>query len=346
MFIRNAWYDAAWADEVADTPLARRICGDAVVLFRDKQGKAAALLDMCCHRGAPLSIGKVTDLGIECGYHGLTFDCAGTCVRIPGQEQIPARARVRSFPLVEQDGFLWIWMGEAAKADTSSIVRYPWHNDATNWPHKHTLYPVKGAAMLMVDNLMDLTHLGYVHTSTIGGNPMTHVEAKMDTVRTPLGIKFTRWMLNSVPPPTYVKASGFTGRIDRAQQFEFIAPGSIIQLSAADEAGAFKDGLPENCKLQFRLFHGLTPETETTCHYFWSTANGFRPNDPAATEQLFQEIAGAFMEDMAVVQGQQARLTELGEDALVDIVSDAARIHMRRVVDRLLAEEHQAMAAE
>ena len=168
----------------------------------------------------------------------------------------------------------------------------------------------------------------------------------MDTVRTPLGIKFTRWMLNSVPPPTYVKASGFTGRIDRAQQFEFIAPGSIIQLSAADEAGAFKDGLPENCKLQFRLFHGLTPETETTCHYFWSTANGFRPNDPAATEQLFQEIAGAFMEDMAVVQGQQARLTELGEDALVDIVSDAARIHMRRVVDRLLAEENHALAAE
>ena len=58
---------------------------------------------------------------------------------------------------------------------------------------------------------MDLTHLGYVHGSTIGGNPMTHVEAKMDTVRTPLGLKFSRWMLNSVPPPTYVRAVGFPG---------------------------------------------------------------------------------------------------------------------------------------
>ena len=346
MFIRNAWYVAAWADEVSDTPLARRICNEPVVLFRDKQGKAAALLDMCCHRGAPLSIGKVTDLGIECGYHGLTFDGAGCCVRIPGQDKIPDRARVRNFPLVEQDGFLWIWMGDAAKADTSTIVSYPWHNDTANWPHKHTMYHIQGSAMLMVDNLMDLTHLGYVHGSTIGGNPMTHVEAKMETTRTPMGLKFTRWMLNSLPPPTYVRAVGFQGRIDRAQKFEYIAPGSILQLSAADEAGTYANGLPDNSKLQFRLFHGLTPETETTCFYFWSTANGFRPGDPAATDQLFNEIAGAFKEDLTVVEAQQARLTELGENALVDIVTDAARLHMRRMVDRLLAEDGQALAAE
>ena len=346
MFIRNAWYVAAWADEVSDTPLARRILNEPVVLFRDRAGKAAALLDMCCHRGAPLSIGKVTDLGIECGYHGLTFDGSGACVRIPGQDRIPERARVRRFPLMEQDGFLWIWMGETDRADPSAIVRYPWHNDTAHWPHKHTMYHIQAAAMLMVDNLMDLTHLGYVHGSTIGGNPMTHVEARMDTVRTPNGLKFDRWMLNSLPPPTYVRACGFEGRIDRLQRFEFIAPGSILQLSAADEAGTYADGLPETSKLQFRLYHGLTPETETSCFYFWSTANGFRPNDPAATEQLFNEIAGAFKEDRTVVEAQQARIAECGQDALVDIVTDAARLHMRRTVDRLLADDRPALAAE
>jgi vanillate O-demethylase monooxygenase subunit len=128
--------------------------------------------------------------------------------------------------------------------------------------------------------------------------------------------------------------------------FEFIAPGSILQLSAADEAGAYKDGLPENSKLQFRLFHGLTPETDTTCFYFWSTANGFRPGDPATTEALFKEIAAAFNEDRTVVEAQQARLSELGESGLVDITTDAARMHMRRTVDRLLAEEAQGLAAE
>lgn len=346
MFIRNAWYVAAWADEVSDKPLARRICNEPVVLYRDAAGKAGALLDMCCHRGAPLSMGKVTDQGLECGYHGLVFATDGACVRIPGQDRIPERARVRSFPLVEQDGFLWIWPGDADKADPASIVSYPWHNDTANWPHKHTMYPIAASAMLMVDNLMDLTHLGYVHGSTIGGNPMIHVEAKMETVRTTLGLKFTRWMLNSVPPPTYTRAAKFDGRIDRAQMFEFIAPGSILQLSAADDAGAYANGLTERSKIQFRLFHGLTPETDTTCFYFWSTANGFRPEDPATTDQLFNEIAAAFLEDKAIVEGQQARLTEQGEAGLVDIVTDSARLHMRRTVERLIAEESQSLAAE
>jgi vanillate O-demethylase monooxygenase subunit len=128
--------------------------------------------------------------------------------------------------------------------------------------------------------------------------------------------------------------------------FEFIAPGSILQLSAADEAGAYANGLTEDSKLQFRLFHGLTPETDTTCFYFWSTANGFRTNDPATTEQLFKEIAAAFLEDMTVVEGQQTRLAELGESGLVDIANDAARIHMRRTVDQLMEEDTRAMAAE
>jgi vanillate O-demethylase monooxygenase subunit len=237
-------------------------------------------------------------------------------------------------------------MGDPAKADEKEIVPYPWHNDAQNWPHKHTMYHIKASATLMVDNLMDLTHLGYVHVGSIGGSPMTHVEAKMDTVRTPRGLKFTRWMLNSLPPPTYIKAVGFQDRIDRAQMFEFIAPGSIVQLSAADEAGAYRDGDVSNSKLQFRLFHGLTPETDTSCFYFWSTANGFRPNDPAATEQLFREIGAAFQEDLTVVEGQQARLSELGEASLVDIANDAARLHMRRTMERIASEDAPALAAE
>ena len=337
MFVRNAWYVAAWADEIEAGPLARRICNEPIVLYRGPDDKAAALIDMCCHRGAPLHMGRVIEEGLECGYHGLVFGADGACVRIPGQDRVPERARVRSFPLEEQDGLLWIWMGDPALADPATIVATPWHTDTVNWPHKHTMYYIKAAAMLMVDNLMDLTHLGYVHGSTIGGNPMTHVEAKMETVRTNLGLKFTRWMLNSIPPPTYVRAVGFESRIDRAQLFEFIAPGSILQLSAADEAGSYGNGLTENSKLQFRLFHGLTPETDSTCFYFWSTANGFRTDDPTTTEQLFKEIAAAFLEDKTVVEGQQARLTELGETGLVDIMNDAARLHMRRTVDRLIA---------
>ena len=99
--------------------------------------------------------------------------------------------------------------------------------------------------------------------------------------------------------------------------------------------------------MEIRLFHGLTPETDTSCFYFWSAANGFRQDEPAATEQLFAQVAAAFLEDKTVVEGQQLRLTELGEAALVDIATDAARLHMRRTVERLLEEEaRMELAAE
>ena len=101
MFLRNAWYVAALDDEVSDKPLARTLLNDAVVLFRDAQGRAAALEDRCRHRGAPLSLGEVTARGLQCGYHGMAFDGQGVCTHIPGQERIPPQARVRAYPVAE-----------------------------------------------------------------------------------------------------------------------------------------------------------------------------------------------------------------------------------------------------
>ena len=159
MLLRNAWYIGAWADELGDKPLARRICSDPVVLFRDGSGKAAALADRCCHRAAPLHLGNLVEAGIQCGYHGLVFDATGRCVAIPGQKLIPQDAQVRSYPAVERDQLVWLWMGDPALADPAKIVDFPYHNDPAHWPNKHAVYPIKGNYMLMVDNLMDLTHL-------------------------------------------------------------------------------------------------------------------------------------------------------------------------------------------
>ena len=347
MLLRNAWYIAAWADEISgDAPLARRICNEPLVLFRDGTGRVGALADRCCHRAAPLSMGTVVEEGIQCGYHGLVIDGSGRCVRIPGQKQIPADARVRSYPAIEKDQMVWVWMGDPAKAETAKIVDFPYHNDPGKWPNKHDVYPIKANYMLMVDNLMDLTHLGYLHAKTVGGNPAAHVEAEMKTRRTPNGVKFTRWLRDSLPPPTYVKAAGFTGRVDRWQEFEFVAPSSVLQWTGAADAGTGAYEGQRDGGFQFRLFHGLTPETETSCFYFWSVANGYRQNEPEATEQLYQEIAPTFVEDRVMVEAQQARLGEFGEAGLVDIASDATRMQMRRMVERLIARERAELAAE
>src|SRR5260370_40386490 len=150
----------------------------------------------------------------------------------------------------------------------------------------------------------------------------------------------------SVRPPSYVKAAGLTGRVARCQEFEFGAPSSILQWPGATDAGTAYADPQRDFRFQVRLFHGLTPETETSCFYFWSAANGYRQNDPEATEQLYREIAPTFVEDKTMVEAQQARLDEFGEAGLVDIASDANRTHMRRLVERLLAEEQPALAAE
>jgi phenylpropionate dioxygenase-like ring-hydroxylating dioxygenase large terminal subunit len=293
-------------------------------------------------------MGVVVQAGLQCGYHGVVHDCSGKCVHIPGQDKIPARAKVRAFPVVEKNEFIWIWMGDPELADESKIVDYPFNDDHKNWPHQHGFYHIKCNYMLMVDNLMDLTHLGYVHGSTIGGNPQTHVEALMDVTKTDTSLKYVRWMLNSVPPPTYTAAVDFKGRVDRWQEFEFSPPSNVLQWSGAVDAGT---GAREEGKrtggFSLRIFHGLTPETDDTCFYFYAPANGYRQDDPQATADLMKHISTAFMEDLLICEGQHQRLKQYGESALVDIVSDATRVQLRRIIKRMAdAEAAQAQAKQ
>ena len=266
-------------------------------------------------------------------------------VRIPGQAKIPAKARVRAYPIVEKDEFLWIWMGEPEKADESLIIDYPYHNDYKKWPHKHEVYHVACNYMLLIDNLMDMTHLAYVHKSTIGGsNPKALVEAKTNVTPNANGLHYIRWMPDCAPPPTYKRAQPDLGeRVDRWQEFEYVAPGNILQWSGALDVGLdAMNNRDQPGGFSLRLFHGLTPETDGTCFYFWSTANGYRQDEPQATEDLFHEISIAFNEDKQIVEAQQKTLEARGEVGLVDIVSDAARVHMRRTVIRIIADENKA----
>ena len=342
MFIENAWYMAAWAHEIGDAPFSRTLCNTPIVFFKNAAtGQVSALKDRCCHRAAPLRFGQVVPEGLECGYHGMVFDAQGKCVRIPGQERIPASAKVRSYPVVVKDEIVWIWMGEPELADPARIVDYPHHNDYAKWPHKHQTYRVKANYMLLVDNLMDLTHLAFVHRNTIGGNPKAHVEAKMTVTPRDDGLHFIRWLMDSTPPPTYRKAVELGERIDRWMEFQYIAPGTVLQWTGGIDSGKNAVENRDQPGFSLRIFHGLTPETDTTCFYFWSAANGYRQNDPQATEDLFTEIDTAFNEDKAIVEAQQASLLADGDQDLVDIVSDAARIHMRRAVKRLIEAERQ-----
>jgi vanillate O-demethylase monooxygenase subunit len=344
MFVRNAWYVGAWADEV-DSIMARRICGDAIVFFRH-EGVVVALQDRCVHRAAPLRLGKLVPEGIQCGYHGLVFNGSGRCVHIPVQEQIPSRAAVRAYPVVEKDAMVWIWMGDPAAADPGLIPDFPYHDDNEKWPFKGTVFHIKANYQLIADNLMDMTHLAYVHVTTLGGVSPLHTKAETRVENTPRGVHYVRWMTGMTPSPTFQKALAFKGTIDRWQDFEFIAPGAIVQHSGAVDAGmgGFDKERPAG-GFQVRLFHGMTPETETTSHYFWSVANRYRPYDATATETVFNDAYRAFKEDQIILEAEQEAISDMGEAGLLDIASDRSRRQMRRAVqDMLDAEQSPAPA--
>ena len=344
-FVHNAWYIAAWSHEVADKPLARRILGEDVVLFRDGDGRAAILEDRCCHRAAPLTHGHVVGAGLQCGYHGMVFDGTGACVSNPGEEADRSLYRVRAFPVVERQHFVWVWMGDEALADEGKIIDFPFHDQTDEWPFQFGRYGFDANYMFVMDNLMDLTHLGYVHGTTIGGFPDSHVKATLKTTRTDTGVHFLRWMLNSPPPPSFVDVAGFTGNIDRWSDFEYVAPASVLQWGGALEVGrGAQENRHQDGGVSLRLFHHATPETETTCHYFWSVANRHCSADTPAGKKFYDDIAGAFLEDKAIIEAQQAVVSKDPTRDLMFRQHDEAVSLARRAVHRLQSEEVRAAA--
>ena len=346
MFVYNAWYVGAWADEVKpEGVLGRTLLGLPVVFYRTRDGAALALEDRCCHRGLPLSHGCVVGDRLQCGYHGLVYDRAGTCVLVPGQERVPASAKVRSYPVVEQDHLLWIWMGEAAKADPALITRHPWHDDPA-WVWVKDRYLIDANYQLITDNLMDLTHVGYVHLKTIGGTPQAHSEADTKTTRTETGVNVTRWMENSVPPPAYTAACKFgTPTVDRWMEIDFFPPAAVRIHTGATDAGT---GARQGRRVGGTAFMGLnvqTPETEKTTHYFWSGARTAGQGGPDARELLRKSLQVTFAEDKVIVEAQQASLDRTPEVPLVMIASDAGLVHARRLVASMLEREQAEAAA-
>lgn len=345
MFAYNAWYMGAWADEVKPKGLLGRILLELpVVFYRAEDGTALALEDRCCHRALPLSHGCVIGDQLQCGYHGLVYDRQGVCVKVPGQERVPPKAKVRSYPVVEQDQMLWIWMGEPALADPALIVRHPWHNDPA-WVWIKDRYSINANYQLITDNLMDLTHVGYVHQRTIGGTPQAHSEAETQTTRSDTGVKVTRWMMNSVPPPAYTAGHKFnTPTVDRWMEIDFFPPAVVrIHTGAKDVGTGAREGNREG-GLAFRGLNLQTPETETSTHYFWSGARTYSPDEPEARNKLLTSLPATFAEDKVVVEAQQASLDRQGGVPLVMIASDAGLVHARKLVAAMIEKEAKATA--
>lgn len=339
---RDRWYVAGFSWELKDKPLARTLLNLPLVFFRTSDGAVAALEDRCCHKELPLSCGTLENGKLRCGYHGLLFEGSGQCVEIPGQERIPAKARVTSWPLRERNQILWIWFGTTPDSTpTCEPPAYRWHNESS-YKFGGDVFHYVAPWQLIHDNLLDLSHLGYVHLKTIGGNAKIHMNAKLTVSSSEDSVTVLRLMPDSDPPPTYSAAWPFKGRIDRWQEVVWHPSHCEIWTGGMDlGSGSYEN--PERAGFHMRGFHGITPETDSTCHYFWTIATNPHPDRQDVTQLVVDQTAATFQEDKVVIESQYRNQQRFGStQQTVDIHVDVGPNRARRILKRL-AEEHTNM---
>jgi vanillate O-demethylase monooxygenase subunit len=337
VFPRNRWWVAGFSWELTTAPLARCFLDRPMVLFRTPDGGVAALEDRCCHKELPLSLGTVEARGLRCGYHGLLFDGRGACIEVPGQNAVPARARVRAYPLRERDQILWVWIGDTPDAQPQDEPpAYAFHSDA-RYRFGGGAFHYQAPWQLIHDNLLDLSHLGYVHTKTIGGNPSVHMNAQLTVSADAEHVRVLRLMPDSAPPPTYTAAWPFAGRIDRWQDVDFRISHCLIWTGGMD-AGSGRLDDPEREGFHMRGFHGVTPETAHSAHYFWTVATNPHPDRQDVTQRVVDQTAATFEEDRLVIEAQWRNQQRFPGRAQVYLPIDAGPVRARRLISALAGE--------
>lgn len=336
-FLKNAWYMAAWAHEVDDGLLPRRLLDMPVLLFRKADGSVCALLDRCPHRFAPLSMGSRDGDTVRCAYHGLAFDGAGQCVHNPFSAKIPASTSVRSFPTHVRDGIVWFWPGDPATADDDrtpdfSAIFAGGHAPITG------LMPLAANYEFGTDNLMDLSHIEFVHKGSFAGRGVIfagehQVVASGETLQ-------SNWWMPGVPAPSHT--FGIYDRemiTDHWLDMHWTPPANMLL-----EIGASPAGAARQTGVIVHQAHILTPETAETTHYFWATSRTGAPSEQGDA-MLASLLEKAFRdEDKPIIEAAYANLDggDFWAAKPVSLGIDSGGTRARRMIEKLKQQEDTA----
>ncbi|UOA33298.1 Toluene-4-sulfonate monooxygenase system iron-sulfur subunit TsaM1 [Sulfitobacter sp. DSM 110093] len=335
-FPQNAWYAAGWSHDVARALKPVTICQRKLVLYRTSSGAVTAMDDACWHRLAPLSKGRIEGDNVVCPYHGLKFEPGGRCVHMPSQDTINPSACVRTYPAVERHRMIWLWLGDPALADDSTIPDL-WWLTSDDWAGDGGTIHTKCDYRLVLDNLMDLTHETFVHPESIGNEAVA--EAPFDVTNEGRTVKVTRWM-KGIDAPAFLRAQlGKPGDVDRWQIINFTAPSTI----AIDVGVALTGtGAPEGDRSQgvnLMVINIITPETDKTAHYFWCVVRNYRTQDQSATVSIRRGVREVFRQDEEILEAQQEGMDRHPDKEFYNLNIDAGGMWARRKIDAMIAEE-------
>ena len=343
MFLRNAWYVAATENEVADQLVPSKILGENIVLYRKTDGQVAALEDACPHRKLPLSMGRIKGDQVECGYHGMMFDCSGSCTRAPATDRPPSTARVRSYPIEARYGLLWIWMGEAAQADPAQIFAVEHWGDPAWGLNQGDGMAIHCNYQYMTDNLLDPTHVAWVHQSSFANSACE--DTPLETTVADNGVTVWRWMHDVDPAPFYAPFLKFSGRCDRKQQYEVRYPSHALIKAIFTPAGTGGEGKPAHQDVFIMdSYNFMTPIDENTTKYYWFQMRNFAPDDAEVSRQFATSVRTAFEEDRVILQAVHKGLAEK-RTPNIDLKIDLGPLRFRRRLAQLIEAERQQLAA-
>ncbi|MFK7978216.1 MAG: Rieske 2Fe-2S domain-containing protein [Halioglobus sp.] len=342
--VQNRWYMAAFANEISREPIERTFLNKPVVLYRKEDGTPVALYGLCPHRYFPLAKGRLEGDAIVCGYHGFKFSDSGDCIDIPSQDNVTSKFCQPVYPLQERGPICWIWMGDSDKCDADLIP--PYHDFGLNPPDWHysseNYFHLKGRAQLLVDNLMDLSHLPYIHSQLGGGGgnelkkiPLA-VEQRELSYRT---VRSGKMPWNPFLAKVFGEEAEFSGLADFEVVSDFYGP-ELIR-TGLPKLTVLGDDKKPKCLGWMSILHAITPETETTTHYFgFSTRNFRQGNEALDISQLEMELE-VRQQDVDAIGAVEARLDVAAEfQKELSARADRPAFEARKRIDAMLAEEN------
>jgi vanillate O-demethylase monooxygenase subunit len=336
VFFRNAWYVAASDADVDRSLLRVALLDEHVVLFRSMSGAPIALEDACAHRKLPLSMGRLKDDEVECGYHGLRYDAGGSCTHVPCQTRVPPGAKVRSYPVVSRYGFVWIWMGSPALADETKIFRVE-NYEALGWTRNRGGQMVVNCNYLHItDNLLDPSHVAWVHKTSFGNDACA--TGQIGVTDGSEGVVASRWMRSVEVAPFYSPFVSFEGKCDRLQHYEVRYPSHAFVRALLVPEGTSGEGESHDHAMIIDSYNFLTPITERQTRYFWFQLRNFAADDLAVSSAIDRDVAAAFAEDKVVLEGVQAGFDER-PSGNIDLATDQAPKVFRRNLAQRIAKE-------
>lgn len=340
--MQNAWYAASWDHLLGDGPLAMTLLEQPVILFRDSGGQIRALEDRCPHRFAPLSRGRVNGDVIVCGYHGLEFGGDGHCVRNPhGKGAIPKALQVRTYSVAVHCGMIWVWMGDAARADAARLPAFPdFESDRFAWVYGQL--DVAANYELVIDNLLDLTHVEFLHPflASPGNSERTRFRAEQR------GDEVSAYYDIQNEPITGLFRLLWEGEDARANLIAYMhwqAPTNLL----LDTGMSTKDIVGEDDP-RIQVIHLLTPASDNKTRYFWAAGRNRAHDNEEISGMLHFGTQSAFEnEDEPMIQAVRSRMTsnDLFAHNPALIPTDEAGVRARRILARLIAAEQAEAAA-